>query len=458
MSTDRPEAPESASEAAEPVSETPEATRPAGTSGPDDTVTEQVVVLGAGSGGLMVANRLDRELAGLVDVTVVDRDPTHRYQPAFYLAPFGYMDLEEQSRDARDYCRADVTFQQGEVTGIDPRRGRVELREGTLAYDRLIVALGHETAPETVPGMAEGWRRTREADADDADDVSATDRKGRTTDAGRSLPADDPAVYPFYEAEAAAALGDALDGLGDGDRLLVTVPDTPVSCGGAPLKLAMLAEDDLSRHGVDAEVVLARPDDHLFGGGEKARYDERLREEWAARDLELVRGFETARVLPDAGRVEAVDGRTLDYDVYAPVPPQRPPEPLRDGPLTDGGPDGYVTVDDHTLRHARFDGVYALGDCTDVPVSKTAAAARKQVGVVADNLTADATDRAYEATYDGFAACPLLTARGKAVMALYDYDGPLVPAVESRLSWLLDVHAIPAAYWQLWLKGYDPLP
>jgi sulfide:quinone oxidoreductase len=349
------------------------------------------------------------------------------------------MDLDAQSRDAPEVCRADVTFRQGTVTGVDPRHDCVDLADGTLPYDRLVVALGHETAPETVRGMAEGWHRTRDAT------TPATDP-------------DTPAVYPFYDAAPAAALGDALDAVGDGDRLLVTVPDTPVSCGGAPLKLVMLAADAFDRRGVDAEVVLARPDEHLFGDGEKAPYDERLREEWEERDLALVNEFDVARVRHRRKHVEAADGRTLDYDVYAPVPPQRPPEPLRDGPLTAGGSDGYVTVDPRTLRHERFDGVYALGDCTDIPTSKTAAAARKQAGVVADNLTADATDTAYEATYDGFAACPLLTRRGKAVMALYDYDGPLAPAVESRLSWLLDVHAIPAAYWHLWLRGYDPLP
>jgi sulfide:quinone oxidoreductase len=413
--------------------------RAADETGPADAVTEHVVVLGAGAGGLMVANRLDRELAGLADVTVVDRDPVHRYQPAFYLVPFGYMDLDAQSKPAPDLCREGVAFRQGTVTGVDPGAGTVALTDGTLSYDRLIVALGHETAPGTVPGMAAGWRRTRRADAPATADGN-------------------PAVYPFYEAKAAGALGDAIDAVDDGDRLLVTVPDTPVSCGGAPLKLAMLAEDAFDRRGVDAAVVLARPDEHLFGGEEKASYDERLREEWAERDLSLVTDFDVARVDPGAKRVEAADGRDLDYDVYAPVSPQRPPEPLRDGPLTTGGPDGYVTVDDRTLRHERFDRVYALGDCTDVPTSKTAAAARKQAGVVADNLTADVTETEYEAHYDGFAACPLLTARGKAVMALYDYDGALSPAIESRLNWLLDVHAIPAVYWHLWLRGYDPLP
>lgn len=397
-------------------------------------MSERVVVLGAGAGGTMVANRLDRELGGFADIVVVDRTPTHHYQPAFYLHPFGHADIDDHSRDVRDYLRDDVTFREATVTGIDPDDRTVATSQDTLAYDRLVVALGHETGEGPWAGV--------------------------------------PHVYPFYQPEGARALRETLVQLVEGDtvtgeaepnlptptlnrplRVVVTEPEGPVSCGGAPAKAALLADDYLSEHDIPCEVTLAGPDDHVFGTGKKARYDAALTEIFAERGVGYEEEFTVADV--SDGRIESDDGRTLAYDLFLPVSPQRCPAVLTDhSPLTGASEDGYVAVDPETMRHREYDRVYALGDCTDVPTSKTAAAARTQAAALADNLTADATNREYEATYDGFAACPLLTEEGEAILAAYDYDGAIFPAVESRLSWLADVEAIPRLYWQVWLRGY----
>lgn len=391
-------------------------------------MNERVVVLGAGAGGTMLANRLDRSLAAAVEVTVVDRSPTHRYQPALYLDPFGYLDLDAHERDVRQYLRRDVGFREATVIGVDPTTRTVRTDEETLPYDRLVVALGHALDHEAVDGLT-------------------------------VAPGDD--VYPFYDPAAARAFGTALTAVVDDDhtapvRLVVSEPDTPVSCGGAALKLAMLAEDYLTDRGVACEAVVAGPDAHVFGSGRKARYDALVSDLLADRAVRYVGDFETADVDRDAGLVRAADGRTLEYDLYAPVSPQRCPSVLTDrSPLTtDRREREYVDVDPETLRHERHERVYALGDCTDLPTSKTAAAARKQAAVLARNLVVDITDRGTDAAYGGFAACPLLTERGRAVLAMYDYDGPVAPAVESRLAWHADVDVVPRLYWSVWLRGY----
>jgi sulfide:quinone oxidoreductase len=406
-------------------------------------VTERIVVLGAGAGGTMVANRLDRELAGLGDVTVVDRDPTHRYQPALSLHPFGSMALDEHERDVRGYLRPDVRFRRATVTGIDPDRRTVTLADGELGYDRLVVALGHAVDGDRAP-----WRG-------------------------------EPDVYPFYRPEAARALGRRLSELVDGPRpvadggtvappsapvatpssplrVVVTAPTDSVSCGGAPVKAALLVAEHLEDGGVPAEVTLATPGEAVFGEGQKARYEERTAALVAERGVEHVPGFEVASV---AGRtVTGTDGRRLPYDLHLPVSPQCCPAALTEGsPLTapvDGEDGEYVAVDRGSLRHRTHDRVYALGDCTDLPTSKTAAAARAQAATLATNLVADVTDQPREAEYDGFAACPLLTRRGRAMIAAYDYDGALAPAVESRLGWWADVAVVPRLYWGVWLRGY----
>lgn len=394
------------------------------TSAAQSGAVERILVVGAGSGGTMVANKLDRSLGGLASVTVVDRSPIHRYQPAYYLDPFGYAAIESTSRETRDLLRSDIRFHQATVERFDPAEQAVVTSEATLHYDRLVVALGHRTAPDRQPGLAEGWAQTPERDA----------------------------VYPFYEPEPAQELGDALDELTGADRLVVTVPETPVSCSGAPLKFALLAEDALPP---ETTVTVLQPGTQLFGDGPKEPYDEALQEVWDDRDVEVREGFTVDHVAPEDDRVHATDGRSVEYDLYAPVPPQAPPQALAESTLV--GPAGYLEVDSETLRHRHDDRVYGIGDCTDLPTSKTAAAARKQAHVLTENIVADTTSVVDEAHYDGTTACPLLTRKGHAILAMFDYEKPVAPAVESRLAWLVDIHLIPRLYW-LWMRGYDPVP
>jgi len=385
---------------------------------------DHIVVLGAGVGGTMTANMLRRRLDRTeADITVVDKSTDHAYQPSFYLLPFGYMEPEDQFRDVRGLLHSGVEFAHDEVTGVDPEEKTVALGDGTLSYDYLVVALGHRLAPETTPGMLEGWEET-------------------------------DAVYPFYHFEAAMGLREALEDFEEG-TFVVSVPDTSIKCGGAPLKMTMLAEDYFRRQGVrdDVEVVMTKGSDAVFG---VSPYREKLEEIWAKRDIQANLGFEVEEIDHEAQVIHSTDGDTQEYDLYAPVPPQYGQEALTENsPLTDGE---YVTVDEHTLQHTEYPDVFALGDGADTPNAKTAAAARKQSHVVLDNLTAHMEDKRQTAEYEGYAACPLLTKKGKAMVAEFDYEESISAPIESRMNWIMDVNVLPSFYWDTWLRGYDPLP
>ncbi|MFC7229276.1 FAD-dependent oxidoreductase [Salinirubellus salinus] len=384
-----------------------------------------VLVLGAGAGGTMTANKLRRRLDA--DVTVVDRSPTHSYQPAYYLVPFDYMDLDDQVRETRDLLHDDVAFVQDEVTGVDPERRVVTGEADEYEYDVLVSAVGNSRRPDRVPGMLEGWNRT-------------------------------DSVYPFYHESAAAALGDAVDAF-DGGTFLVTVPDTPIKCGGAPLKLTMLMEEYLRERGVreDAEVVMTKPGPDVFGTGPKAPYQERIEEIWADRDITFVPEFTVSEVDYERQVVHSEAGESIEYDLYAPVPPQYGHEfVVENSPLTDGGE--YVSVDDHTLQHETYPEVFALGDNADVPTSRTASAARKQSHVVVENVERFLADRPLSPDYGGYTACPILVEKGKAMIAEFDYEESISAPVVSRLNWILDVNVIPSLYWNVWMRGYDPVP
>ncbi|MFB6154407.1 MAG: NAD(P)/FAD-dependent oxidoreductase [Haloferacaceae archaeon] len=393
---------------------------------------EQIVVLGAGVGGTMTANFLRRKLdRSEAEITVVDRSTTHVYQPSFYLLPFHYMEPEDQTRDVRESFQDGVAFVEDEVTAVDPDAQTVELAgaEDALGYDYLVVATGHRTDESAVPGMKAGWEET-------------------------------DSVYPFYNFEAAMGLREALPAF-DGGTFLVTIPDTPIKCAGAPLKMSMLAEDYFERQGIrdDVEVIMTRNADSIFG---VEPYKSKLEEIWEERDIQAKLHFSVAEVDYENQIVRSADGEEIEYDLYAPVSPQFGVEAITEhSPLTEGDEENgqqYVTVDDYTLQHTEYDNVFALGDCDDTPKSRTAAAARKQSHVVAKNLAAVIEDRPMRAAYSGYAACPLLTEKGKAMVAEFDYEESISAPVNSRMNWIMDINVLPAIYWNSWLRGYDPLP
>jgi sulfide:quinone oxidoreductase len=377
----------------------------------------------------MAANMLDRKLGRDLSVTLVDKSAEHHYQPSYYLIPFGHMEPENQHRPVEGLVRSGVEFVQAEVQGVDPETREVETDQQVLEYDYLVSALGNRLAPESVPGMMDAWEERDN-------------------------------VFPFYHYEAAVALRDAVEEF-DGGQFLVTVPDTPIKCGGAPLKMAMLAEDYFRERGIRDEVDIAvgKPTPTPFGTppSPKAHYNGKIEEIWAERDIEFLPDFELEEIDHENDQAVAADGREVDYDLYAPVPPQFGRETLVEGsPLTDGGE--YVTVDDHTLQHEDYDDVFAIGDNADLPTSRTASAARKQVHILVKNLESAMAGRPLRAEYDGYTACPLLTREGKAMIAEFDYEDPIAAPVETRSNWVLDVNVIPSMYWNMWMRGYDPVP
>lgn len=389
-----------------------------------------IAILGAGAGGAMTANILRRKLDRTeATITLVDKSVDHFYQPSFYLVPFGYLE-PDQSRDVRDLVHRDVNFVHVEVTGVDPDDRVVHLAEAEedLDYDYLVVATGHRLAPETTPGMVEGWEDT---------DV----------------------VYPFYHYEAALAMREGLENW-DGGTFVVTQPDTPIKCPGAPLKMTMLADDYARRRGFrdDARIIMTRNAEHHFG---VQPYRDKLYELWDERDIEFRANTSVEEVDPDAQVVHTTDGQ-IEYDLYAPVSPQYGQTAItEESPLTAGDDENdgeYVTVDQHTLQHDEYDDVFALGDCENAPHSKTAAAARKEAHVVAENVVRAMAGRELKPGYDGYAACPLLTEKGKAMIAEFDYEESISAPVETRSNWILDVNVLPSVYWNLWMRGYDPLP
>jgi sulfide:quinone oxidoreductase len=252
-------------------------------------------------------------------------------------------------------------------------------------------------------------------------------------------------------------------------RAIFTQPPMPIKCAGAPQKAMYLSGDAWFRNGrlKDIDIQFMNAGGVLFGvkdyvpalEGYIAKYDATCNffHNLVSVDGEAKKAtFTVAKPDTDPEMV------TVDFDMIHVCPPQSAPDFIRVSPLADAA--GWVDVDQATLRHKSFDNVWSLGDVMNAPNAKTAAAARKQAPVVADNIAADIAGRSPVAAYDGYGSCPLTVERGKIVLAEFGYGGVLKPSFPSflvdgtkptRAAWFLKEKMLPPIYWQAMLKGKE---
>jgi sulfide:quinone oxidoreductase len=254
-----------------------------------------------------------------------------------------------------------------------------------------------------------------------------------------------------------------------GGQALFTQPPMPIKCAGAPQKAMYLSADHWRRKGVlkDIRIDFCNAGAVLFGVADYVpalmeyvkRYDIHLNFTHTLSAIDGHRRTATfARALPDGSKETVV----REFDMIHVVPPQKAPDFVRASPLADAA--GWVDVDPATLRHRKFENIYALGDAGNTTNAKTAAAARKQAPVVAHNVLAARGLLKGTAHYDGYGSCPLTVERGKIVLAEFLYGGKVAPSFPkwlidgtqpSRLAWLLKERMLPPLYWDGMLKGRE---
>lgn len=316
---------------------------------------------------------------------------------------------------------------------IDPEAQTVSTSSGTTVhYDHLVVCPGLQLDWNAVPGMAESL---------DTSQVSSN-----------------------YRYDLAPKTWQLIKSMRSGTAVF-TMPSGPIKCAGAPQKIAYLAADYWRQQGVlDAiRIVLVLPTPGMFG---VPVFAEELERVVARYGIEVRKNSEVTAVAPDVRSVTITDnaaGTTeeLSYDLLHVVPRQSAPDWIKDSPISDpDNPAGYVQIDKNTMRHSRFDNIFALGDVGSSPNSKTGAAIRKQAPVVAENLQASITGRPLTAQYGGYASCPLTTSRNKMLLAEFDYTMQPTPSIpfidtthERRDMWFLKRRGLPALYWNAILTG-----
>ena len=391
----------------------------------------QVVVVGGGNAGLAVTARLRR--AGIEDIAVVEPSDVHYYQPLWTLVGGGCAPASASVRTQASVMPEGAHWVKDRAQQVDPEARTVTTAGGRqLGYDQLVVAPGIQLDWERVPGMAESLET--------------------------------PSVSSNYRFDLAPKTWERIRALRSGTAVF-TMPAGPIKCAGAPQKIAYLAADHWRREGVldRIRVVLVLPTPGMFGV--KVFADE-LEKVVASYGIEVHKNSELVSVDPDGRRATIRDNAAgtdedIDYDVLHVVPPQSAPDWVKSSPLADpDNPGGYVQIDKHTMQHTRYPDVFSLGDAGSSPNSKTGAAIRKQTPVVVANLLAQRSGRPLEASYGGYASCPLTTAADRMLLAEFDYTmqpAPSIPGIDTtkprRDMWYLKRYGLPLLYWNAILTG-----
>lgn len=398
-----------------------------------DATHHAIVIVGGGTAGITVAAQLCKRLH-TPDVCIIEPSDKHYYQPLWTLVGGGAATREETERDEATLIPKKATWLRDAVVAFEPEKNLVVTREGQrIHYDHLIVA----------PGIQLDWHKIDGLPA-------ALGKDG---------------VCSNYSYDTVDSTWKFLREMRQGTAIF-TNPNTPVKCGGAPQKIMWLAEHWFRKAGVrdKVDVVFASAGAKIFGVKKYADTLSRLVEERGVRtrfhhNLVALRPASKEAVFqytdPDTKAQEEV---VLRYDMIHVTPPMSAPDFIKKSPLANAA--GWVDVDKATLQHTRYPNVWALGDASSLPTSKTGAAIRKQAPVLVSNLLAALAGKKGDAAYDGYTSCPLVTGYGRLVLAEFDYDGkpqetfPFDQSKERYSMYLLKKYALPQMYWHGMLRGH----
>jgi sulfide:quinone oxidoreductase len=399
---------------------------------------KKLVVLGAGTAGTMVVNKLrhvlDREEW---QITIVDQHETHYYQPGFLFIPFGLYGQNDVIKPKRDFIPPGVKMITSAIELIEPEHNRVRLAKDnqTLNYDYLVIATGTQPRPDQTPGLHEGeWRKS---------------------------------IHDFYTFEGAVALAKHLR-TWEGGRLVVNIMELPFKCPVAPLEFLFLADWHFHKLGMRdrVDLTLVTP---LPGAFTKPKATQLLSNILEQKNIEVVPEFMVERVEPDKKVLVSYEEEEVPYDLLVTVPVNMGAEVIERSGL--GDELNHVPVDKHNFLSTQFDNIFALGDAANLPTSKAGSVAHFAVEIFVENFLRHIEGLEMTHKFDGHANCYIESGFGKGILIDFNYDveplpgkfplpgvGPFSLLQESEMNhwgkmmfrWI---------YWNVLLKGKEmPIP
>ncbi len=395
-------------------------------------MAHRVVILGGGTGGTLTANRLRRLYSEAeAEITVIDQDDRHLYQPGLLFVPFGLANSDDIVRPRSRQLHHGIEYLNSAIDLVDVETNRVTLENGTtLGYDVLVVATGAVLVPEETEGLTgAGWMDK---------------------------------MFTFYSLEGAAALGEALATF-EGGRLVVNVVDMPIKCPVAPLEFCFLADWYFHERGIRDQVQLTYVTP-LDGAFTKPVASARLTGMLADKGIDLVTEFNTGEIDGVDGHLTGYDARVVDFDLAVVVP-------LHGGAPYVGRSRGlgdelnFVPTDEHTLQSKAAPNVFVIGDAANVPASKAGSVTHFEGEVLVENIRCFLAGEPFDESFDGHTNCFIETGFHKALLIDFNYDTEPLPGhypsevglpllAESRLNHLGKL-MFQWFYWHGLLPGRD---
>ncbi len=396
-----------------------------------------LVILGAGTAGTIMANRLARSLrrdiaAGTTRITIVDQDAVHVYQPALLFIPFGTYTVDQAVRGRVAQLPKSVRYIQTAIERLDPATDTVTLANGeVLSYDICIIATGSHIAPEELDGLTgPGWGER---------------------------------MFEFYTLEGAVRLAKAMREF-KGGRIVINVVEMPIKCPVAPLEFAFLADAFFTERGLRDKVTItyATP---LDGAFTKPACSKSLAYLLEGKAIGLETEFNAGHVDGPAGALVSWDERTLPFDLLVSIPTHKGADFIARTPGL-GNEMQFVLTDPRTLQAKVKPNIFVIGDATDVPASKAGSVAHFEAEVLIENILRFLAGKPLEPGFDGHANCFIETGHNKALLIDFNYEteplpgnfpfawGPMPLLKESRLNHLGKL-AFRHVYWNALLPGYD---
>jgi sulfide:quinone oxidoreductase len=398
---------------------------------------KSLVILGAGTAGTLMANKLSQKIdSSEWKITIVDKDTRHYYQPGFLFIPFGIYKPDEVVRYRTEFLPEGVEFLQNEVKEIDGRNSRLFFVDNrALHYDVLIVATGSRTAPEETPGlMGSLWRKD---------------------------------IFDFYTYEGAVALAKKLEKW-QGGKLVICLAESTIKCPVAPLEFAFLADsffvENGQRHNV--EITYVTP---LSGAFTKPIATEMLSKLLKEKSIMVESDFYLEEVDEGTRVIRSYDGREIPFDLLVSIPVNKGDDVIGNSKMGDEDGLNFVPTDKYTLQSRDHENIFVIGDATNVPASKAGSVAHFEGEILTENILSYINGKPLEAKFDGHANCFIETGFGKAALIDFNYEteplpgmfplpvlGPMALLKETHMNHLGKL-AFKWVYWHGMLTG-KPLP
>ena len=391
-------------------------------------------MLAGGAAGVSVANNMRRKNA-TIDIALIEPSEKHYYQPGFTIIGGGAYTLKRATKNEKDLIHSSVHWIKDFAESFQPRDNTVTLKSGdVISYDFLVVCPGLQLDFNKIDGLVETLGKNGVCSNYSPDTVEYTWEVLQTIESGSAL---------------------------------FTQPPMPIKCAGAPQKIMYLAADRFRKKGiadkVNVEFLNAGPG--MFGVPFFAKALSKV-----IADYGITTHFNHNLVAIDGpaktATFEATDADgnkstvTKEFDMIHVTPPQSAPDFIKTSPLANDG--GWVDVNQATLQHNTYPNIFGLGDAGSTPNAKTAAAVRKQVPVVVDNILKllESNENNLVEGYDGYGSCPLTTSLNTVMLAEFSYGGKVTPSfpfldprTNSRLWWFGKTFGFPWLYWHIMIKG-----